>query len=100
MFSMYINLQNERRSHILFGGYEMDAIAVDYRNNRIMQFNTVNSSSWALNLTSFSIGDYKMNLLNYRAKVLFDPSLPFIYMPQPFYQQFFTNYNESLTKFY
>jgi hypothetical protein len=54
-----------------------------------MEFQSVNSSSWALNLTGFTFGNYSLDKTQLKnAKILFDPSLPFIYMPHRFFENF------------
>lgn len=83
IFSIYTKKDQGNGSNIIFGGYDLRGIIEQNRNlSKIDTIKTVNSSTWAVKLKSAKFGANNILNFDYSNKmVLFDPSLPYIYLP-------------------
>ena len=83
MFSIYMKKEEGNKSNIIFGGYDLKGIKEGNRDlKNIPTILTVNSSTWAVRMKSLKLGDKYVFDFNYQNKlILFDPSLPYIYLP-------------------
>jgi len=83
IFSIYTKKDEGNSSNIIFGGYDLRGIIEQNRNlSKIDTIKTVNASSWAVKLKSAKFEDGGILNFDYSKKmILFDPSLPHIYLP-------------------
>lgn len=94
MFSIYMSNNDHIPSSIMFGNWDKNVLKP---NDTLNMIKTVDASQWSMWLGDFEFMNKKMPLKNSKeAKILFDPSVPFIQIPPAEWNYWYSQLNQRI----
>ena len=93
VFSIFVDTSNGNFSSIKFGSYDLHGLA---DNTPLGMIKTKGTNSWEIYISEYSIGADQKQISN---SIIFEPQLPFLYLPHADYDtvraRYFELYNST-----